>query len=85
MVGYMFVVIFCPFNMECNRGLRSMIFYDELVILECESRHSFSTNVLVTQISMEPRLLLLDSDSEEVDESSNITCAYSIIFLTLLL
>jgi len=38
----MFVVTFCPFNIECNRGLRSMIFYDELVILECDSRHSLS-------------------------------------------
>ena len=42
MVDYMFVVIFCPFNMECNHGLRSMIFYDELVIRECDSRHSLS-------------------------------------------
>ena len=33
-----------------------MIFYDKLVILECESRHSFSTIILVTQISSEPRL-----------------------------
>jgi len=38
----MFVVTFCPFNIECNRGLRSMIFYDELVILECDSCHSLS-------------------------------------------
>ena len=38
----MFVVTFCPFNIECNRGLRSMIFYDELVILECDSRYSLS-------------------------------------------
>ena len=30
---YMFVVTFCPSNIECNRGLRSMVFYDELVIL----------------------------------------------------
>ena len=36
----MFAVTFCPFNIECSRGLRSMIFYDELVILECDSRHS---------------------------------------------
>ena len=27
LVGYMFVVIFCPFNMKFKRGLRSMIFY----------------------------------------------------------
>ena len=38
----MFAVTFCPFNIECNRGLRSMIFYDELVILECDSRPSLS-------------------------------------------
>ena len=38
----MFVVTFCPFNIECNRGLRSMISYDELFILECDSRHSLS-------------------------------------------
>ena len=42
MGGYMFVATFCPLNIECNRGLSSMIFYDELVILECDSRHSFS-------------------------------------------
>ena len=45
MGGYMFVVSFCPFNIECKRGIRSMrsmIFYDELVILECDSRHSLS-------------------------------------------
>ena len=38
----MFVVTFCLFNIGCNRGLRSMIFYGELVILECDSRHSLS-------------------------------------------
>ena len=36
----MFAVTFYPFNIECNRGLRSLIFYDELIILECDSRHS---------------------------------------------
>ena len=29
-------------KIECNRGFRSMIFYHELVILECDSRHSLS-------------------------------------------
>ena len=45
MSSYMFAVTtanICHFNIECNRGLRSMIFYDELVILECDSRHSLS-------------------------------------------
>ena len=42
MGGCMFVVKFCPFNIECNRGLRSMIFYEELVIPVCDSRHSLS-------------------------------------------
>ena len=35
-------VIFCHFNIECKRGLRSMIFFDELVILERDSRHFLS-------------------------------------------
>ena len=34
---YMFIVTFCHFTFECNSGLRSMIFYDESVILECDS------------------------------------------------
>jgi len=39
---YMSAVTFCHFNIECNRALRSMIFYDELVILESDLRHSLS-------------------------------------------
>ena len=46
MGSYMFGVTFCPFNSEYNRGLRSMIFYDELVILVCDSRHSLSLYLL---------------------------------------
>ena len=42
MGGCIFVVTFCLFNIECNRGLRSRIFYDELVILECDSRQYLS-------------------------------------------
>ena len=38
----MFAVTFCPSNIECNRGHRLMIFYHELVILECDSRHCLS-------------------------------------------
>ena len=31
---------------------------DELVILECESRHSFSAFILITQFSREPRVII---------------------------
>ena len=54
-----------------------MIFYDKLVILECESRHSFSTIILVTQISSEPRLIASEG-AKEVPISSHIQFRLSI-------
>ena len=39
---YIFTVTFCHFTFEWKRGLRSMIIYVELVISECDSRHSLS-------------------------------------------
>ena len=46
MGSYMFAVTFCHFTFERNRGVRSMIFYDGLVIPECDSRHSLSVYCL---------------------------------------
>ena len=45
--SYMFAVTFYHFTFECNRGLRSMIFYDVIVISVCDSRHSLSSYVLL--------------------------------------
>ena len=50
-VGVCLILIF---NIECYRGLRSMIFYDELVMLECVSRHSLSCFFLLSESDNKP-------------------------------
>jgi len=42
MLFYLFIFRFVIYNIEHNHGVRSMIFYDEIVIPECDSRHSLS-------------------------------------------
>ena len=75
---------FCHFNIGCKRGLRSMIFYDELVIPVCDSRHFLSLYFFTLSESdkaphYNERADKLASDAAKLQESY-ISIDYNFLF-----